>query len=91
MALRNEAGTLLGVLCILARQPFENIEFVHQLLQIFGTRATAELERQRTEHAFQNLIAGTAALTGPDFFTALVSHIAEALGASHAFVNEWFK
>ena len=44
--------------------------------------------RKKAETALQNLIAGTAALTGSDFFPALVSHIAEALDASHVFVTK---
>ena len=44
--------------------------------------------RKRAEAALQNLIAGTAATTGQDFFPALVSHITEALGVSYAVVAE---
>ena len=44
--------------------------------------------RKKAETALQNLIAGTAALTGSDFFPALVHHIAEALEASHVFVTK---
>ncbi|MDA0867350.1 MAG: diguanylate cyclase, partial [Cyanobacteria bacterium] len=44
--------------------------------------------RQRDEVALQNLISGTAATTGQDFFPALVRHIAEALGVSYALVTE---
>lgn len=45
-------------------------------------------EYKQTETQLQNLIAGTAATTGQDFFPALVSHLAEALGVSHAMVTE---
>ncbi|MBX2863024.1 MAG: PAS domain S-box protein, partial [Leptolyngbyaceae cyanobacterium MAG.088] len=43
---------------------------------------------KQAELALQNLVTGTAALTGPDFFPALVQHIAVALNASHTFVTE---
>lgn len=45
-------------------------------------------ERKQAETALQNLIAGTAATTGQEFFPALVTHIATALGVSYAIVTE---
>lgn len=45
-------------------------------------------ERQESERQLQNLIEGTAATIGTDFFPALVKHIAQALNVSHAFVSE---
>ncbi|MGD1908799.1 MAG: GAF domain-containing protein [Leptolyngbyaceae cyanobacterium] len=42
---------------------------------------------KRTEAILQNLISGTAT-TGQDFFPALVSHIADALGVAYAIVTE---
>ena len=45
-------------------------------------------DRNQAERQLQNLISGTAATTGQDFFPALVSHIAEALNVSHALVTE---
>ncbi|NER51237.1 MAG: PAS domain S-box protein, partial [Symploca sp. SIO1A3] len=62
---------------------YQDGEFIHT--RCFTTDIT---ERQRAEMTLQNLFAGTAALTGPDFFSALVRHIAEALQASHSFITE---
>ncbi|MEM6252013.1 MAG: EAL domain-containing protein [Cyanobacteria bacterium P01_D01_bin.156] len=45
-------------------------------------------DRKRAELQLQNLIAGTAATTGQDFFPALARHIAEALNVSYVFVAE---
>ena len=45
-------------------------------------------DRKQAEIALQNLIAGTAATTGEDFFPALVKHLAEALNVSYALVTE---
>lgn len=45
-------------------------------------------DRKQSELALQNLIAGTAATTGQDFFPALVTHIAKALQVSYAVVSE---
>jgi PAS domain S-box-containing protein len=44
-------------------------------------------ERKESERQLQNLIEGTAATTGTDFFPALVRHIAQALNVSYAFVS----
>ncbi|ASC69604.1 hypothetical protein XM38_005310 [Halomicronema hongdechloris C2206] len=46
-------------------------------------------ERKQAELTLQTLIQGTAATTGPDFFPALVSHMAVALNVSYALVTEW--
>jgi PAS domain S-box-containing protein len=45
-------------------------------------------ERKESECQLQNLIEGTAATIGTDFFPALARHIAQALNVSHAFVSE---
>ncbi|MEO1094286.1 MAG: EAL domain-containing protein [Cyanobacteria bacterium J06638_28] len=88
VALRDRQGQVLGSLCIFDRRPLQDPERAKQILNVFGSRAEAELERQRAENALQSLIEGTAALTGPDFFAALVRHLVAALNASHAFVTE---
>ncbi|MEM9216446.1 MAG: PAS domain S-box protein [Cyanobacteria bacterium P01_F01_bin.150] len=58
-----------------------------QVIRLLGSTLDIT-ERKQAELALQNLIAGTAATIGEDFFPALVQHIATALGASHAFVTE---
>ncbi|MBD2165224.1 GAF domain-containing protein [Calothrix membranacea FACHB-236] len=45
-------------------------------------------DRQRAEMTLQKLVTGTAAVTGEDFFPALVRHIAEALNVRYALVTE---
>ena len=45
-------------------------------------------ERKHAEAQLHNLITGTAATTGQDFFPALVSHISAALDVSYALVTE---
>lgn len=45
-------------------------------------------EFKQTERQFQELIAGTAAMTGKAFFPALASHIAKALDVSYVLVTE---
>jgi len=44
--------------------------------------------RKQAEIALQNLIQGTASVTGEDFFAALVEHIAKALNVQHVAVSE---
>ena len=44
--------------------------------------------RKQAEQQLQDLIAGTAATTGQDFFPALVGHIAKALNVAYALVTE---
>ncbi|TVP65492.1 MAG: GAF domain-containing protein [Nodularia sp. (in: Bacteria)] len=43
-------------------------------------------ERQRTEETLQIIVAGTASVTGNDFFPALVQNLATALDVSYAIV-----
>ncbi|MBD2204112.1 GAF domain-containing protein [Calothrix sp. FACHB-1219] len=45
-------------------------------------------DRQQAELTLQKLVNGTAAVTGDDFFHALVRHIAEALDVPYAIVSE---
>ncbi|MBW4519318.1 MAG: PAS domain S-box protein [Scytolyngbya sp. HA4215-MV1] len=51
-------------------------------------RKRIESERKSAETALQNLIAGTAAVTGQDFFPALVRHLALALHVRYALLAE---
>ena len=46
------------------------------------------IERKQVEVILQNLIEGTAATTGKDFFPALVEYMAQGLNVSYAFVNQ---
>ena len=45
-------------------------------------------DRKHTENALQALIESTATVTGQDFFSSLVSHIAAALRVDYALVTE---
>ncbi|MEO1069201.1 MAG: diguanylate cyclase, partial [Cyanobacteria bacterium J06638_6] len=58
-----------------------------QTMRLFGTTLDIT-NRKQTELALQNLIAGTAATTGQDFFPALVQHIAQALGVDYAVITQ---
>ncbi len=45
-------------------------------------------DRKRAELTLQKIVTGTAAVTGEDFFPALVRHIAEALDVDYAIITE---
>jgi PAS domain S-box-containing protein len=49
---------------------------------------TPQRELRRADEALQNLVAGTASVTGEEFFPALVRHLASALGVRMAVVTE---
>ena len=48
-ALKDRTGQVIGVICILDYETIENIEFARMVLQVFGERAAAELERQQAQ------------------------------------------
>ncbi|MDA0673411.1 MAG: PAS domain S-box protein, partial [Cyanobacteria bacterium] len=48
----------------------------------------AEIRRDRAERSLRQVIEGTAAATGEDFFPALVRHIAEALDVRYVSVSQ---
>ncbi|MBW4678955.1 MAG: PAS domain S-box protein [Microcoleus vaginatus WJT46-NPBG5] len=86
---------------IQARQQTEEaLRQAHDDLEIRVQERTAELatantalqaeisERQRAEETLQNIVAGTASVTGEEFFPALVRHLAAALDVRYALVSE---
>jgi len=58
------------------------------IVQDISERKRLEAERQQAETVLQNLVLGTAATTGQDFFPVLVKHIATALNVSYVMVTE---
>lgn len=65
VGLRDRQGHVLGSLCIFDRQPLQDPERAQQILNVFGSRAVAELERQRAEVVIrQQLAAIEAAIDG---------------------------
>ena len=47
--LPDASGTTIGLLSVMNRKPMKNIDRVESMLQIFGVRAAAELDRLHTE------------------------------------------
>lgn len=55
VALRKSQGETIGTLCIFDDKPLANLSQVESILKIFAARAAAELERQQTIDALQQL------------------------------------
>lgn len=66
----------------LALKTPDELEAINQQLQ------KEIVERRRAEDALQNIVAGTASVTGSDFFPALVQHLAIALSVPYVIVSE---
>ena len=76
------------------------VEVARQLPRFLSLKTPEELEavsqelkqeiaeRQRVEEALQNVLVGTASVTGEDFFPALVQHLSSALNVCYAVVSE---
>lgn len=58
-----------------------------QVTKLYGT-ALDITDRKKSEELLQNLVKGTAAVTGKDFFPALAQSLATALSVSHILAAE---
>ncbi|HLF83100.1 MAG TPA: sigma 54-interacting transcriptional regulator, partial [Blastocatellia bacterium] len=96
-------GRLIGVLYLennLVTGAFTSDRI--KLLQLVSSEAAISIEnarlydemkqeaahRRRAEETLRSVVEGTAAVTGGDFFSALVRHLASAIGVRYAFVTE---
>ncbi len=73
-----------------------------KLLQLISSEAAVSIEnarlydemkqeaaqRRQAEETLRSVVEGTATVTGGDFFSALVRHLASAIGVRYAFVTE---
>ena len=64
------------------------LEYISTIMRDISEAKEREAALMRSEKTLQNLVAGTAAVTGEDFFPALAKHIAEALHVKYALVTE---
>jgi PAS domain S-box-containing protein len=53
MPIFNQTGQALGLISIIDSKPLQNTELITEVLKIFATRATSELERQQAELALK--------------------------------------
>ena len=51
--IRDPAGRTIGVLAVMHSKPMKNVDLVRTLTQVFSERASAELERKRSEEALR--------------------------------------
>jgi predicted ATPase/signal transduction histidine kinase/tRNA A-37 threonylcarbamoyl transferase component Bud32/PAS domain-containing protein len=65
-----------------------NLEYFSTIMRDISEAKHREADLIRAETTLQSLVTGTAAVTGQDFFPALVRHIAEALHVCYALVTE---
>ncbi|WP_434688166.1 AAA family ATPase [Pseudanabaena minima] len=65
-----------------------DLEYISTIMRDISEAKEREAALKRSEMTLQNLILGTAAVTGEDFFPALVRHIAEALHVKYAVVTK---
>ncbi len=96
-------GRLIGVLYLennLVTGAFTSDRL--KLLQLVSSEAAISIEnarlydemkqeaahRRQAEQTLRSIMEGTAAVTGGDFFSALVRHLATAIGVRYAFVTE---
>ncbi|MBX2866298.1 MAG: response regulator, partial [Leptolyngbyaceae cyanobacterium MAG.088] len=68
------------------KQVNQNLSDYSQTLEQRVNERTVAL--QESEQRLQNLVAGTAAATGKDFFPALARHISQALDMAYVIVSE---
>ncbi|MEY3870826.1 MAG: hypothetical protein RLZZ338_4720 [Cyanobacteriota bacterium] len=55
IAMYNNQGDAIGVLCILDSKPLQQYQRLEGILQVFAARSAAELERQKAMNALQQL------------------------------------
>lgn len=82
------SGNTIGHIFVIDDKPLSNVERARSILAIFAARAAIELLRKRTEESLKNLVAGTASVTGEEFFPALVKYLAITLNVKQAVVAE---
>ncbi|WP_211167907.1 AAA family ATPase [Pseudanabaena yagii] len=64
------------------------LEYISTIMRDISEAKERESALKKSETTLQNLVTGTAAVTGKDFFPALVKHIAEALHVKYAVITE---
>jgi hypothetical protein len=89
-ALLTHEGTEIPVsqMIIAHKSAQGELEYISTIMRDISEAKERESALKRSEKTLQNLVAGTAAVTGKDFFPALVRHIAEALHVKYALVTE---
>jgi PAS domain S-box-containing protein len=75
----DSSGRAFGLMVVLYRQPVSNVKVAESMLQIYATRSSAELERQRAE---QVLRENLAQLAKKNRYEAIVSTVTRSVHQS---------
>jgi PAS domain S-box-containing protein len=71
----DSAGRPIGIIVILDRKPLNNLNMAINMLEIFGTRAAAEIERKKNEESLEKAKEEAEVATlQKDKYIALVTH-----------------
>lgn len=70
--LHDSAGHTLGIMVVMNSEPIESTELAESMLRIFAVRASAELERKRSEEELQLLQTLTMAISQAEVFDAAI-------------------
>ena len=101
MPIYNNSGQSVGLIAVVDSKPFTDISLIEEVLKIFATRATAELERQQAELALQdsNRILQAISSIQSQFLTdaepgiifdAMLDHLLELTQSEYGFIGEIF-
>ena len=90
-----DSGHPIGSFAISHSQPKAYSQSYASLLETGASLAGIAIERKRAEEKLQKseeemraLLAGTASVSGPEFFPVLVQHLAQALHVKYALISE---
>jgi len=82
VALRDAGGEVIGHIAVMSTRPFENPELTKSILELFATRASAELQRVRLEARFRDLFEYSPdglIMTGGDGKIVRINRAAETM------------
>ena len=84
--LNDSAGTPLGLLVAMDRQPIADAELAEALLKIFAGRMVAEIERSHVDEALRAAALAVSSTRGDSVFAELVRLLAAILHVEVAFI-----
>jgi PAS domain S-box-containing protein len=83
----DSAGTALGLLVAMDRQPIADAALAEALLKIFAGRMVAEIERSHVDEAFRSAALAVSGTRGDSVFAELVRLLAAILRVEVAFIS----
>lgn len=89
LPLYDERGEALGLISCMGRGPLGDPHPIHQMLDVFGTRAASEVARQRSLRDLRLAVAASTPRAGKDVFHQLLEVLSSALNVKLVFVSEF--